>query len=1391
MRQILYFLFLLFSSSVVLADYCLDVFPTNISVNHSKSLTPIATGVYPYSLGNNAELELETDVTYATGAAAFGNNVEIEVDDDNGGSVRWHFNGGLNISNYAEINEDGSPSALIIYVNGNVNIASNAKINAIIYSTASVTLNNNSTFNGAISAAGSVLVGNNVSVNYSASYINNANFNGMCSPGGGATVPVARAEWRFDETSWSGVAGEIVDSVGGYHGTAAGNAQSGADGVVCRQADLSETGITDFLSLDGDALNGLQDFSISLWLKSASWSPSALISGANSGQANELILYLNGSARVEPWIRNYLYSALSIPTLADQQWHHMVWVRSGSYNCIYVDKTGYGCVSNMPTVPLFIAENGLIIGQEQDSLAGGFDQGQDFRGQLDELVLFDQALSAAQVELIYNNQLAGKGYDSSDRNCPVATALIGEWRFEESNWQADQLEGVLDSSGNDLHGVLRFVGTTEKSSPAIDGNPGSCRYGDFNGNDLMDLDGKGYIEVPDNPLLDISDEVTVTAWIRPNRYPAANLDSIVSKDGDYEFHLNTQGQLYWYWEPASGGSKTLTTSASVPINSWSHVAIAYRSGEQRIYINGVQQGLTNGNDQGSETGSLSGNDFPLYIGSDQNYHPLRDFSGDIDEVRVYRGALDGSEIQNIMAETHPCDFGDLARLELTAASTGSTCSPFNLSVTAYDSDDSVLTDYDGTISLSTSTGHGNWGGNSADLPAGTLNPNPDSDDNGQVAYQFAVADQGSVSLQLSNSHADQLTITATDQQESISVTSPAIQFSDNVLVVSSIDSLGSDIVAGRDHSFNVALQKRDSNSGNCGIATEYSGALTLHGWLERSGNDPGSSLSPVLAHSGNGTQISANSSASAVTTTMTFNSGEAQFHWQTSDVGQYTLQLEDRLSGFIKDSLGNSVTISSSSDQWTVRPFGVHVSAEGNPAGQDHNGAVYRRAGEAFNVTVNGVLYQNQDDQDNDGYPDGHGDETLDIFATNNDRDPANNVDLSDNSTAVSYNIAQNLAGYLVDPTGGHDPGLSGALSVTPAVAESYIFNDVGVLELVSGVSSYLGSGRSVFGRSGYVGRFKAASFAVSVEEQGELSNACSGFTYVGQQNGSEGAITYAAMAEPVLRIEPLGMTGELLRNYTGQYRKLAVGDVALNPPLADSTALGLDQSTAIQISAVMSAGSLSETTNGSGYSGPMLYRLSSDDHYQYIKEQNSRVAAFNSDLRIDVGGVTESAEATLPASASGALPALIPQAIELRYGRMRLDNVYGPEAPDGDPLMLMMVTEYLSSSGMLVNQADSCTPYLAENMSMRDYQDNLESGETSVSGGGTLSAGQPVAAEQLWLSLPGEGNSGSVTLEYDAPSWLQDDWSGDGSLQDPEASAHFGQHRGSDRVIFWREITQ
>ena len=122
---------------------------------------------------------------------------------------------------------------------------------------------------------------------------------------------------------------------------------------------------------------------------------------------------------------------------------------------------------------------------------------------------------------------------------------------------------------------------------------------------------------------------------------------------------------------------------------------------------------------------------------------------------------------------------------------------------------------------------------------------------------------------------------------------------------------------------------------------------------------------------------------------------------------------------------------------------------------------------------------------------------------------------------------------------------------------------------------------------------------------------------------------------------------------------------------------------------------------------------------------------------------------------------------------------------------MLMMVTEYLSSSGMLVNQADSCTPYLAENMSMRDYQDNLESGETSVSGGGTLSAGQPVAAEQLWLSLPGEGNSGSVTLEYDAPSWLQDDWSGDGSLQDPEASAHFGQHRGSDRVIFWREITQ
>ena len=79
-------------------------------------------------------------------------------------------------------------------------------------------------------------------------------------------------------------------------------------------------------------------------------------------------------------------------------------------------------------------------------------------------------------------------------------------------------------------------------------------------------------------------------------------------DVNYEFHLDPNGRLYWWWWYA-----TLTSAKQIPLNQWTHVAIAFNSaaGRQIIYINGVPDTNTN-----SWVGTLQTNSCPIYVGGD-------------------------------------------------------------------------------------------------------------------------------------------------------------------------------------------------------------------------------------------------------------------------------------------------------------------------------------------------------------------------------------------------------------------------------------------------------------------------------------------------------------------------------------------------------------------------------------------------------------------------------------------------------------------------------------------------------------------------------------------------------------------------------------------------------
>ena len=120
---------------------------------------------------------------------------------------------------------------------------------------------------------------------------------------------------------------------------------------------------------------------------------------------------------------------------------------------------------------------------------------------------------------------------------------------------------------------------------------------------------------------------------------------LISNDQNYEFHINTSGKLFWWWN-----SDSLTSATTIPKNTWTHVAITLDSsssgGRERIYINGVQDTNTK-----SWKGTLQTNKCNFYVGGDvttSSSCPLisaRNFKGMIDEVKLYNYELSAAEVQ--------------------------------------------------------------------------------------------------------------------------------------------------------------------------------------------------------------------------------------------------------------------------------------------------------------------------------------------------------------------------------------------------------------------------------------------------------------------------------------------------------------------------------------------------------------------------------------------------------------------------------------------------------------------------------------------------------------------------------------------------------------------------
>ena len=148
------------------------------------------------------------------------------------------------------------------------------------------------------------------------------------------------------------------------------------------------------------------------------------------------------------------------------------------------------------------------------------------------------------------------------------------------------------------------------------------------------------VKVPDSDALDLAgDELTIAAWVKPHSAKTGPLVRKMNNDHGYRVSIISTRAIRFVLRGFRRDT-TVTSTTTLPLNQWTHVAARYDGAQIRIFINGTLDTATT-----EATGHLSATTAPVLIGAHtNNYH----FHGHLDDISIYNRALSDSEITDLV-----------------------------------------------------------------------------------------------------------------------------------------------------------------------------------------------------------------------------------------------------------------------------------------------------------------------------------------------------------------------------------------------------------------------------------------------------------------------------------------------------------------------------------------------------------------------------------------------------------------------------------------------------------------------------------------------------------------------------------------------------------------------
>lgn len=809
----------------------------------------------------------------------------------------------------------------------------------------------------------------------------------------------------------------------------------------------------------------------------------------------------------------------------------------------------------------------------------------------------------------------------------------------------------------------------------------------------------------------------------------------------------------------------------------------------------IQSGSVLGS--GSNSITISSNSGPINVNNSTVYGNLT--APNYSTVNITNGgAVYGTCVPN-STPASACNSAttvvDHYRISLTSPAI--TCDPAAITITAYNSLGNTVNPANGTtITLSTSPATGSWvSGNTFTFNGST-----------SAATKY-----------LQQTSAATLNINVTDGTRTESASyDPSITFVSAILGFyndTSYTSIATQVAGVTNNNLVLRAVRTDNTTGAC--VAQITGTRNVN--LAYECRDPTSCVAgQQLTINGVGISANPNNSVSAYqAVSLTFNaSGIASIPFNYTDVGAIRLHGQVSLP-----ASGNNpaITLTGTSNQFVVKPYALAVSnitSLTNVAtpGTTTTGAGFVAANEKFKVLIQSRNFSGS---------------------------PTPNFG---NETTSEKNAITLTASTLVHPTDGTLTTLTntGSFSATtPAgtfVNPDIQWNQVGSIRITPSLtdSDYLSAGNIANYSDGNVvaGRFYPDHFTLA---NATIASACVGtgfnFSYMGQSFTTQ------------YRVEARSTNETVTTNYH-----------------ESSSSSSVSSSSAASSTAGCSIGS--GTASGTGYANVEWVAENADNCVNLGARLTAPATSWVNGVRqITATGTTNFARqnSTAPdgpfeslqlglrvtdtldsrqlqalnmnpnttgACAGAACTAITLGApLVMRYGRVRLDDAFGPETAT---LPVNFLTEFWSGNVFIRNNVDSCTTILRSAISYPSGSIATPANLTVALTGGTTTGQYGVTAAQNTsvtaanigfatgsanhsFSTPTGSATGTFTVTVNLASypWLRFDWDGQSGVpsdvncalpntnpsRSPDcnlrANYQFGSYRGHDRVIYWRERFQ